>query len=351
MTAADPADPAALARLLDAFRALGGVAENLAIATGPHGLALTLPDPSRPARLHVPQALLIPTAATVLDPAGALVVKPETTIAPPVKAFFADYQRLAGWQGPGRAQTLAERARLAALPEALKDALIRDARLAFLFEPDNESALLDRFIHARHIDWRGVPSFMPVMDLANHDWRAANYGFAPDGLTIAGRFPGGEMTVCYNHLDSWQRFVRYGFVSDERHAWSIPLGFKAGAAALTVGAEPAQAETRSGLTFPLVTRDGDGLALSHLMLGDRLRPEAPRSIFLALARDHGLAQPGLAFERIVHANRLFFLKLSGLAEAAADAGPETHDAARQFRALVRAQLEALSFAIGARDIS
>ena len=341
---------AALAPLLDDFRRLGGVAENVAIAAGPHGLALKLINPSRPARLHVPQSLLIPTADTGLDARGALVVKPGAAIAPAVKAFFAGYQRLAGWQGPGRAQTLAEGARLAALPEALRDTLIRDAGLGFLFEADTESSLLDRFVHARHIDWRGAPAFMPVMDLANHDWRAANYGFGPDGLTIEGLFAGGEMTVCYNHLDSWQRFVRYGFISAERHAWSIPLGFKAGAAGLTIGGEPAETSRRGGLPFPMVTPQPAGLALSHLMLGDRLQPEAPRSIFLALAREHGIAQPILAFERIAHANRLFFLRLLGLAEAAPGAPPETHEAALGFRALVRAQLEALSFAIGAREV-
>jgi hypothetical protein len=344
------ADPAALARLLDAFRALGGVADNVAITECPHGLALTLPDPARPARLHVPASLLIPTADTALDTTGALIVRPEAAITAPVKAFFADYQRVAGWQGPGRAQTAAERRRLDALPAALKDALVREAQLSFLFAPDSEADQLARFIHARHIDWQGTPSFMPVMDLVNHDWRAANYGFGEDGLTIAGAFPGGEMNVCYNHLDSWQRLVRYGFASEERHAWSIPLGLKTPAGTLSIGSEAATATMRGGLPFPAASRNADGLVLSHLMLGDRLQPDAPRSIFLALARDHGSGQPILAFERIAHANRLFFLKLLGLAEAGPDDPPETHAAARGFRRLCRLQLEALSFAVGAREI-
>jgi hypothetical protein len=279
-----------------------------------------------------------------------MVVRADSAIPASVKAFFADYQRLAGWQGPGRAQTAAERARLDALPVTLKAALTGEAQLGFLFVPETEANARDRFVHARHIDWRGVPSFMPVMDLANHDWRAANYGFGPHGLTIEGAFPGGEMTVCYNHLDSWQRFVRYGFVSEERHAWSIPLGFRTPAGALTIGAEPAQREARGGLPFPLVTQAAGGLVLSHLMLGDRVEPDAPRSIFIALARDHGIAQPVLAFERIAHANRLFFLKLLRLAEPAGGDGPETAAAARDFRTLCRAQLEALSFAVGAREI-
>jgi hypothetical protein len=267
-----------------------------------------------------------------------------------VKAFFADYQRIAGWQGPGRAQTAAERRRLDALPAALKDALAGEARLAFLFAPDSETDQLARFIHARHIDWQGTPVFMPVMDLVNHDWRAANYGFGADGLTIAGAFPGGEMTVCYNHLDSWQRFVRYGFTSEERHAWSIPLGLRTPAGSLAIGSEAAPASTRGGLPLPAASRTAGGIDLSHLMLGDRLQPDAPRSIFVALAREHGIAQPILAFERIAHANRLFFLKLLGLAEAAAGDPPETHAAAGDFRRLCRLQLEALSFAVGAREI-
>ncbi|MFO1089776.1 MAG: hypothetical protein U1E46_09390 [Hyphomicrobiales bacterium] len=330
--------------LLSAFRALGGVAHNLTLGDGSHGRALVPVDSQQPVRLFVPAPMLVPTTETELDSDGDLVVRPESALPQPLQRFFADYQRTVGWSAGGRTATQQERAWIHALPAPLRETLTGEAHLGWMFEPEDEQALLQRFIHARHIDWNGRPVFMPMMDLVNHDWRAKNYGFGADGLTIEGTFPEGEVLVCYNLLDPWQRFIRYGFVSEERHAFSIPLAVRTPQGTLTVGAEPGQSRTRAGLLFPNVRRSGADITLTHLMLGDRLEPEAPKSIFLALAREGQIAQPILLFERIAHINRLFFLKLLRLAEGGGEA-------TERFRTLLRLQLEALSHSVGAREIA
>ena len=71
---------------------------------------------------------------------------------------------------------------------------------------------------------------------------------------------------------------------------------------------------------------------------------APRSTFIAAMRQACIAQPAILFDRIAHINRGAFLKLLAAVEEQDGA------AAAAIRRLARLQLEALSCAVGAREI-
>jgi hypothetical protein len=73
-------------------------------------------------------------------------------------------------------------------------------------------------------------------------------------------------------------------------------------------------------------------------------PHAPRSVFIAALREAGIGQPAILFDRIAHINRSAFLKLMAAVEDRDGA------AATAMRRLARLQLEALSHAVGAREI-
>ena len=113
---------------------------------------------------------------------------------------------------------------------------------------------------------------------------------------------------------------------------------------LVIGHEATSGQPRNGYVVPRMTMEPEQITLSYLLLGDRDVLHGPRSIFIAAMRQAGVDQPAIVFDKIAHINRNAFL---GLLAAVED---EDGAAAAAMRRLARLQLEALSFAVGAREI-
>jgi hypothetical protein len=148
----------------------------------------------------------------------------------------------------------------------------------------------------------------------------------------------------YSVADSWQRFIQYGFVSEERPAYSLPMEIRLPRGRLVIGHDATVGQPRNGYVVPRMTVEPLRITLSHLLLGDRDVPHGPRSIFIAAMRQAAVDQPGIVFDKIAHINRSAFLRLLAAVE------DEDGAAAAAIRRLARLQLEALSFAVGAREI-
>src|SRR5690242_15359319 len=91
--------------LLAEFRSLGGVFENVRVATGASGRGVFVVDPSKPALIHVPLNLLVPIGDVELRD-GGLTVKAESGVGGRERAFFERYQRHFGW-GAGLSEEIA----------------------------------------------------------------------------------------------------------------------------------------------------------------------------------------------------------------------------------------------------
>ena len=68
------------ADLLQRFRALGGVADNVQLRQGPHGWGLFVVDPEQPVRVFTPAHLLIAPQDLRLSRDGQVQVRPQATL-------------------------------------------------------------------------------------------------------------------------------------------------------------------------------------------------------------------------------------------------------------------------------
>ena len=82
--------------LLTEFRALGGVADNVAIRQGSLGRGVFPVDPEKPVRLRAAPNLLVPSADTELR-GGRLVVKASSNLGERERIFFERYQQEFLW--------------------------------------------------------------------------------------------------------------------------------------------------------------------------------------------------------------------------------------------------------------
>jgi hypothetical protein len=322
--------------MLEAFRALGGTAENLGLDEGaPFAL-----DPERPVLLRVPENLLLPLEAFEFAE-GFLRLKEEESASQRLRDFFALYERTFGQTIFAQAAT--QIAALDALPADVKELLVADFGMGESFGGDVARRIESRFI-TRRAHRRGEQRVIaPVLELAKHDPRGLAIesdngirigGFAPDGIRISYPLP-----------DPLAIFQRFGFAAAQPVAFSLPMTIVSGETEISIGRDLHLGDRRGDVTMPqLSVVAPNSLALSHLMIGHSGFPRLSRGIFCARMRDADAKDPDAEFDRIAQQNTAKLLKLLDL--LAGEEGPTI----LSLRRMARYQLEAMSWAIGTREI-
>jgi hypothetical protein len=326
--------------ILAAFRALGGVAENIRAGRGRFGRGLFPVEPDQPFRLNIPENLIFPVKDVGF--AGNRLTVVELTGTPkPERRFFERYTNTLTWGGGARQEMSALIAAFDALPNDVRTLLAADFGMAAWLEGEPAMREQLQFLQSRVCEIDGRDVLVPVLELANHDscgvkWRSEN------GVEVAGQ-ASGEILLSYGLHDPFSMFRRFAFASPEPVAFSLPMKVEIGAIALAIE-RSFEVNRRGDAVPPRLADTGDGLALSFLMLGQSNFPRLPRGAFRALMKTMGVGDADELFDRIVHANWEKFLKLLDALDA--------HSGALivGLRNMVLYQLQAMSSCIGARDL-
>jgi len=333
-------------QLLSSFRRLGGIAENVRLGTGPRGRGIFVADPGKPARLHVPERLLIPVRDLERRD-GVLAVKAGSRAGDDARAFFCDYQRHFGWSDGGYSEIRLAQAQWSALPAEVVAFLRATGTLddpERRFAAPGEDACFYQFVRARDYRYGDDSYLAPVLDLVNHAGDAPGYAIG-DGIAAAGTFAG-EMLVRYNIHDAWANALTYGFGERSFFAYAVgsTIALEDGRQ-LIVRRDAGQAQMHAGIRMPVCEITGNVLRLSHLTLGNLAAPDLPRAIFRhLLAPSLNAAQADRAFDGIAHFNRQKFVEAIRLLDR--------HDGpiVAMLRDAALHQLETLSAAVGARPL-
>lgn len=337
-------DNSAFERMLQDFRALGGVAENIQQGVGPFGDGLFPVDASAPCTLNTPEKLLIDVDHIVL--AGVdLIIDPAHEVEAGVRAFFNDYQKNFSWGAEGRTRVDAFESGLRALPDTLLKRLteLGFINLAVSQAGDWGEVLRRSFLNTRRIAYKTRIVIMPLVELLNHSPAAGSYD-VQDGVKVAGKFDG-EILVNYsNACDPLARFCTYGFTGPEQCAFSLPIKIQlTQGQTLSVGLEYDQTLAREGVALPKHEFSDGSWRLSHLKIGQKNAPRLPRTLLRRVLKDYPASLADEAYDRIRSGN---LLALADLLEAADGVEGEV---AAQLRSAIRWQLKAMSQSYGARE--
>lgn len=327
-------------KMLETFRGLGGLAENVRLAYGPNGRGIFAVDRESQFRLRVPENLLIPASEIVFD-GDRIGVAPESAIDAAERDFFDRYEEAFSWGGGGQADSGEFIAGLDALPGEVRDMLAGQFGMRDLLEGDATTRAQTRFLRSRFREWKSRLVLAPLAELANHRPNGTPFG-GPDGLELTGK-SGGEIFTSYLPADAFDCFRLFGFASPEPGALCLPMKTRIGEFELVI-----QRNAYAGggaMVMPGIRREGDRIDLSHLPLGHPAAPRRSRGIFrsLMLSADIARDEADEAFDRILHFNRTRFI---GLLEALA---PHGGNLIVSLRKMARFQLEAMSWCIGARE--
>jgi hypothetical protein len=333
--------------LLDEYRALGGVAENVRLGTGARGRGVFAIDPSKAATLHTPLSLNVPAESiTVRD---GRMTSDAPNLGTRERAFFERYQEHFGWGNGGAQQTREELATWNALPPdviALIRSTIGANDLRDRFDSPTETACVDRYLQTRKFELPndGGTWIVPMIDLINHAAGAQPYGVR-DGIYVSGTFDG-EMLVAYNTADPWGTALVYGFAASSPLAYSVSLSLRLhDSRTLSVSRFYGTATSGNTIQLPRVQESNGTIELSFLVLGLATAPDLPRAIFRKVMAGRLPAhETDRVFDGIAHYNQTYFIKL--LRALRAHEGPLV----RTLEDVAIDQLDALCAYVGARPL-
>jgi hypothetical protein len=326
--------------MLDEFRALGGIADNICLKEGRFGRGLFPCDPSLPVKVHIPPSLLLDLQYVAFD-GDTFGVARAAGWGEREKAFLENYERDFSWGGGGRSDTENLLGMLARAPEALRRVLADTFGLGRWLHGGAPQIVQRRYFESRVISFGGRDVVMPIVELANHGYETEYV--LEDGVGLSGQF-GSEILVRYYSADSLEMFRGWGFVSNEPMALSLPMTLNTPAGPLRIGRDYLADDAKQRMFVPKIDPETEPLSLSYMLLGHKQFPRLARGAFCRAMREAG--RPGVeeAFELVQHVNRMQFLNLI---EAAEMAEP---DLARLLRTLARGQLEAMSCSVGTRQM-
>ncbi len=337
------------AQMLDDFRALGGVADNVEQRQGRYGNGLFPIDPDKPVRIVVPDALLFDSDLLVLD-GNDLVVSPSASVSDDVRAFIARYQKHYSWGADGKKSVESFEEALKTLPEAVLQRLQRFRLLNLAVRQKGEWAevLRRRFLQSRCIYYHERRVLMPIIELINHSPRSPGYMIGT-GIQFRGKFAD-EVTVNYSRTsDALMRFFSYGFTSAEPVAFSLPMSLKLNnGKTLQIGYDTNKAATGEKTAgaekapLPAVSTEGNHWRISHLRIGLEHTPRVPRTLLRKALADWPEQDVDEVFERVRSVNMLALTDLLGLADGL------DSDIGRDLRAAVRHQLRSIAQCYGVR---
>lgn len=334
-------------RMIEDFRELGGIADNIVQRVGAYGNGIFPINPQAPVNIEVPDVLLIDADQLILR-GDDLIINPDLRVDSKVREFYEKYQKHFSWGGDGRRFVETFELDLKTLPSALLERLqeFKILNIEKRHEGEWGDVLRRCFLQSRKISYNNRKVVMPIIELINHGAKSQAYSIKQESIGFSGFFSG-ELTVNYSPTsDSLARFINYGFANQEPQAFSFGLSMNlSDGTTLSVGNNAARIVNKNGFPVPEMSHEGKERRLAHLRLGMYGNPRIPRALLRMALPDFQVSLVDEIFDRIRNVNQVELCRLLELANEVDTTIGKT------FRQAIIYQLNALTYCYGVRSES
>ena len=211
--------------LLNEFRRLGGVADNVCQKLGEHGKGIFPVNPSIRARIFTPSKLLIKKDDIYLED-KKLRIKKDKKYDREIRDFFNFYQDHFSWGSEGKDITESFEKELLLFNSNLKK-LIKQHVLVDLEARHKgkwNSVIKKQFLNARAVKFKNSEVVAPLWDLVNHKVRSLPFIVNEEGISTPNYSASyAELRHSYGNQSPLKRFFSYGFFSEETIVFSVPF--------------------------------------------------------------------------------------------------------------------------------
>jgi hypothetical protein len=266
--------------ILEKFRALGGVAENIELRHGIHGRGLFPINPNQPVKIIVPTRLLASPNWLKLDRDNHIRVNPKLGLDPAYIDFYESYQRFFGWSNVGFKELSEYHNELKNLPKKIRQFLFLFGWIETDFDKKGVKECLNEYFTSRQIQIGQESRLMPIIELINHSHNGKPY-LADDGVKLEGTFKG-EVLACYHgSFDALHFFRIYHFNSESTTVLSCDVKIEVPKVGLiNISRFNALVDIKDGVVTPKMTKKKSEIKIDFLELVNNINKPSPREIFI-----------------------------------------------------------------------
>ncbi len=297
--------------MLIMFESLGGIAKNIRQFKGNKGFGICPILETEPIKVFIPSTLLFKTS--LIEVVGTnLRITPSSKHPQEFKDFFYLYINNFSWGKDRREDIEKFEYWLTSLPTPILNKL-KSVNLLDLDQRHSgpwEEIIFKRFIDTRYMKIQGRKFITPILELMNHSKSGVKSRIHNNGVSLEGSFHG-EAFHKYNELDSIQRFLNYGFTSEETLIFSIPIKIQ------TLKGQSLQIRTGHGIYkkggvfyVPNVSNTKNTLSIDYLVINCKDNPEKPLLIMKKAFSKFPELDVESIFNQIKEVNRVFFSEIS-----------------------------------------
>jgi len=193
-----------------------------------------------------------------------------------------------------------------------------------------------QILNSHNIGYFGRNVLMPFVTFLNHDKNGRPYAVTKKTVSVSGKFSN-EVFAVYNSWDVLMIAHTYGFTTDTRFAYSIPLSHDLpnGKKIIINRSLKDSTTTEDNLPRPLIQKIGSAITVSWFPLFIDGHPTYPARIAQLVAAEIGLTAEGLLYD-------IFRYNLNALVPAAFQLSKSKNQYAQQAGAAAQRQLEVIS---------
>ena len=212
--------------LVNAFKKLGGIAENIDIHEGELGRGIFPQDKTHRSLIATPKNILVKSNSLQIKGEN-LKILGDSGMAQKEREFAEQYYNELSWGNEGNKDTKIFLGHFTSLPEPIKNKLEKNRFIdsKMLNYKRSDETLLERFIDERAFKFKGESVLVPMLELVNHSNFAPPFRVTRTGLeTPPAEANGSEILHKYSGKNSAMSLWRsYGFSAKSIVSYGIPF--------------------------------------------------------------------------------------------------------------------------------
>lgn len=291
--------------ILEKFRVLGGVAENIELRHGSYGRGIFPINPNQPIKIIVPTHLLVSPNWLKLDSDNHIRLKPKLGLDPAFIDFYENYQQFFGWSNVGISELSEYHNELIKLPKKIKQFLFLFGWLDTDFDKKNTKDYLYEYLTSRQIRIGNESKLMPIIELINHSHDGKQY-LSDEGIKFEGTFKGEALACYHGSFDALHFFRIYHFNSESTTVLSCDVKIQVpNVGLINISRFDAMVDIKDGVITPRMVKKKSEIHIDFLELVNKKNKLSPRKIFIdGMQRfDVSLLVANQIFDGLIEHNR------------------------------------------------
>lgn len=266
--------------VLEKFRALGGVAENIEMHRGSYGRGIFPINPNQPIKIIVPTHLLVSPNWLKLDRDNHIRLQPKLGLDPAFIDFYESYQQFFGWSNVGINELSEYHNELIKLPKKIKQFLFLFGWLDSDFDKKNIKDYLNEYLTSRQIRIGNESKLMPIIELINHSHDGKQY-LSDAGVKFEGTFKGEALACYHGSFDALHFFRIYHFNSESTTVLSCDVKIQVpNVGLINISRFDAMVDIKDGVITPRMIKKKSEIQIDFLELINKKNKLSPRKIFI-----------------------------------------------------------------------